>query len=152
MRRASQKEPASVPTKLSRLFTHDVSEIIYTIGLEDMSNRVNFEQKLSVAPSGAHVLTVVMVGSLNASKADSFYQQLIRVIESQPQVIRLDVSRVDQVDATGLKTLTILNKKAFSLQVELILVNPARPLLAFLDMTRLTDIFRLECPAGTCAN
>ena len=83
-------------------------------------------------------------GQLTAANTNAAKQELVTLIESQPDRLILDVSRLTQLDASGLSLLTELNRKATSRQVEFVLFRPTRAIVALLEMTRLYSIFTIE--------
>lgn len=83
-------------------------------------------------------------GQLTAANIKAAKQEIITLIENQPDRLILDISRLTQLDASGLSLLTELNRKATSRQVELVLLRPTKAIIALLEMTRLRSIFTIE--------
>ncbi len=93
---------------------------------------------------GVFETKAALCGQLTTANVKTVGQELKVLIENQPDRLILDISRLSELDATGLSLLTEINRKAISRQVEFILLHPTNATLALLEMTRLISVFNLE--------
>lgn len=94
--------------------------------------------------NGQFETTAALSGQLTTANVKTAAQDIKVLIENQPDRLILDISRLSQLDASGLSLLTELNRKAISRQVEFILLRPSTATLALLEMTRLLSVFTIE--------
>jgi len=86
---------------------------------------------------------LVVTGDVDASSAPQLRSELVAAMEDVPAALRIDLAGVEFLDSLGLSVLVAAQRRADELGVALELANPAGPCRRVLEITRLTDLFRI---------
>lgn len=84
---------------------------------------------------------------LTASNAAAFRDQMIKLLNDEPKVLAIDMSRTTFLDSSGLGALVGLQKVAASWQGSLTLLDPLPAVRQIIELTRLNRLFNVVTSA-----
>jgi anti-sigma B factor antagonist len=88
---------------------------------------------------------------LTASNAAAFRDQMIKLLDEEPKVLEIDMSRTTFLDSSGLGALVGLQKTASRWQGSLTLLDPLPAVRQIIELTRLNRLFNVVSTASNAA-
>jgi anti-sigma B factor antagonist len=83
-------------------------------------------------------------GEIDMAVAEQFQTELLTLIDHSKSPAFVDLSDVTFMDSTGVNALAAARRRAVESDVELVLIDPSRPVRLVLEATGLWAHFRVE--------
>jgi len=88
--------------------------------------------------------TVYINGRLGAANSSEVGSELVKILESGPGILYLDIAELHFLDSSGLSLLVSLLKRARQNEGNLVLLNMNDRISSLFELTRLHEIFDIH--------